>query len=68
MTTLTVARLASRFATPRKGLFRYIDLYRQRRALASMDKAQLMDLGLTREEAEIEAARPIWDAPQHWFR
>ncbi|MEM7471569.1 MAG: DUF1127 domain-containing protein [Pseudomonadota bacterium] len=47
---------------------RYVDLYRQRRALAAMDKAQLMDLGLTREEADIEAARPVWDAPQHWLR
>lgn len=68
MTDWIIARPASRFAAPRNGLMRYVDLYRQRRALAAMDKAQLMDLGLTREEADIEAARPVWDAPQHWLR
>jgi uncharacterized protein YjiS (DUF1127 family) len=44
----------------------YIDLYRQRRALAGLDDARLADLGLSRDEAETEANRPIWDAPVHW--
>lgn len=50
----------------RIGLMSYFDLYRQRRALAAMDDHQLRDLGLTRVEAQAEAARPLWDAPVHW--
>lgn len=45
---------------------RYLDLYRQRRALASLDEAALLDIGLTRDIAAKEAARPMWDAPDHW--
>ena len=41
-------------------------LYRQRRALAALDADQLDDLGLTRTQAETEAARPIWDIPNSW--
>ena len=44
----------------------YLALYRQRRALADMEPTQLEDLGLTRTEAQTEAARPFWDAPSHW--
>ena len=40
---------------------------RSRRALAQLDNAQLNDIGLTRAEAEAEARRPAWDAPEHWF-
>lgn len=43
-------------------------LYRQRQALARLDDAALMDIGLTRAEAEKEAKRPFWDAPAHWKR
>ena len=39
------------------------DLYRQRRALARLDDKALADIGLTREEAQIEANRPFWDIP-----
>jgi uncharacterized protein YjiS (DUF1127 family) len=28
----------------------------------------LRDLGITRAEADREAARPMWDAPGHWYR
>lgn len=57
-----------RFRGParRLGLMSYFDLYRQRRALAALDDHQLRDLGLTRAQAEAEAARPLWDAPAHW--
>lgn len=36
----------------------------QRRALATMDAEQLADIGLTREQAAREAARPFWDLPR----
>lgn len=43
-------------------------LYRQRRALRSLDARALTDLGLSRAEAEAEAARPVWDAPTNWVK
>lgn len=39
---------------------------RQRRALAALDAHSLRDLGLTRDQALAEAARPVWDVPPHW--
>lgn len=47
-------------------LTRRFDLWRQRRALGRLDEAALKDIGLTRREAETEARRPIWDAPESW--
>ena len=34
---------------------------RQRRALAMLDDTRLRDIGLTREQAEAEAAKPFWE-------
>jgi len=48
------------------GLNNAIALWHQRRALRSLDAAALFDIGLTRAEAEAEAKRPVWDAPQNW--
>ncbi|WP_235438913.1 DUF1127 domain-containing protein [Candidatus Rhodobacter oscarellae] len=41
-------------------------LFRQRHALNTLDDHALKDLGLTREQAEAEARRAVWDAPSHW--
>lgn len=41
-------------------------LHRQHQALLRLDDAMLRDIGLTRFEAETEANRPVWDAPNHW--
>jgi uncharacterized protein YjiS (DUF1127 family) len=35
---------------------------RQRRALATLDDQLLRDIGLTRPQAQTEAARPFWSA------
>ncbi|WP_170331735.1 DUF1127 domain-containing protein [Ruegeria arenilitoris] len=43
-----------------------LSLHRQRRTLARLDARALEDIGITREQAEAEAARPIWDAPEFW--
>ncbi len=43
-----------------------IALSRSRRALGSLDKAALDDIGLTESEAQIEARRPFWDLPCAW--
>ena len=50
------------------GLLDRIFLARQRRRLASLDDHILRDIGLTREEAQAEAAQPVWDVPAHWRR
>ena len=41
---------------------------RQRAALRKLDDAALHDLGLSRAQAESEAARPVWDVPARWRR
>jgi uncharacterized protein YjiS (DUF1127 family) len=41
---------------------------RQRQHLARIDSAALADIGLTRDDALSEAARPLWDVPVAWRR
>lgn len=43
-------------------------LSKSRQRLARLDDHLLRDIGLTRPEAEAEAARTPWDAPPHWRR
>lgn len=43
-----------------------LSLRRQRDRLADLDPHMLEDIGITRAQALTEAARPMWDAPQHW--
>ncbi|GGG64002.1 hypothetical protein GCM10011415_08110 [Salipiger pallidus] len=43
-------------------------LWQQRRRLPQLDDHLLRDMGITRAEAEAEAARKPWDAPRHWSR
>ncbi len=47
-------------------LLAMLALRAQRRKLATLDAAQLRDLGLTPAQAAAEAARPVWDVPAHW--
>ncbi|MFC3059737.1 DUF1127 domain-containing protein [Paenirhodobacter populi] len=42
-------------------------LRRQRLSLAQLDAHLLDDIGVEWSEAKAEAARRLWDAPQHWF-
>ena len=48
------------------GLRTLLALWTQRRALAQLDDRALADIGLTRAEAQAEAARPVWDVPATW--
>ncbi len=41
---------------------------RQRNALKNLDDRALSDLGLSRDQAEAEASKPIWDVPASWRR
>ncbi len=43
-------------------------VYRQRQKLARLSDELLRDIGLTSQDAQHEAARPIWDAPGPWTR
>ena len=43
-------------------------LWQQRQQLKRLDDAALRDIGISRAQAEIEANRPIWDAPVSWTR
>ncbi|RMH51121.1 MAG: DUF1127 domain-containing protein [Alphaproteobacteria bacterium] len=44
-------------------LFAWIDVASQRRRLAELDERMLRDIGISREAARAEAARPFWDLP-----
>ncbi len=50
----------------RFSIWNLLRLHRQRRSLAQMDTAALEDMGITRREAQIEAARPFWQMPHNW--
>ncbi|WP_424831179.1 DUF1127 domain-containing protein [Ruegeria sp.] len=55
--------------TRKGGIFRrLLSLSKQRRDLARLDDRALEDIGVTRAEARAEAARPLWDAPNHWLK
>lgn len=45
-----------------------LDLQRSRRALARLDKDALRDIGISKAEADKEAQKPFWDAPEHWIK
>ena len=49
-------------------VFTMLAFHRERQSLARLDDAMLRDIGVSREEAQREAARPIWDAPGRWFQ
>lgn len=38
---------------------------RERQLLATLDDRMLKDIGLTRADANLEAARPSWDVPSY---
>lgn len=50
------------------GIWRLAGIARQRRALAHLEDHILNDIGVSREQARAEAARPFWDAPANWFK
>lgn len=58
--------------SPRASVFSKLSqahaVWRQRQSLKSLDSAALRDIGVTREQAQAEADRPVWDAPSNWLR
>lgn len=57
---------------PRRGfsvvrlVMQAIALRYQRKRLTRLTDEQLHDIGLTRDQAIAEAARPVWDVPAGW--
>ena len=67
----TIRLVQVTYRTGGSALARFVQVYagwQQRKRLATLDDASLRDIGLTRHEAEAEAARPIWNAPDQWLR
>ncbi|WP_193142576.1 MULTISPECIES: DUF1127 domain-containing protein [unclassified Meridianimarinicoccus] len=65
--TCALPRQSRRLSLP--GLFQAVRAaHRQRRALQQLDDRMLADVGITRAQAEQEAARLVWDAPAHWLQ
>lgn len=48
--------------TRRLPLILWVQRARQRRVLREMEDWQLADIGISREQAEREAAKPFWQA------
>ena len=45
-----------------------LEMQRSRGSLARLDAKALRDIGLSPADANREAQRPIWDAPDHWLK
>ena len=48
-------------------VFRRIRMQHSRQRLAQLDARALRDIGLSPAQANREAEKPIWDAPDHWL-
>ncbi|WP_170331580.1 DUF1127 domain-containing protein [Ruegeria arenilitoris] len=69
MTQVAVSKkCAHRKPSKGLGLWTLLGLARQRRSLAKLDDRALEDIGVSRAEADTEAARPFWDAPVNWHK
>lgn len=63
---VTKVQSADRFVGILSRLHFAMILRAERKQLAGFDAARLADIGLTRAQADAEAARPIWDVPHRW--
>ncbi|MEM9220887.1 MAG: DUF1127 domain-containing protein [Pseudomonadota bacterium] len=52
-----------RFVMRRIGL--WLTLWSERRTLATLDRRMLSDIGLTADDAALEASRTMWDVPRN---
>lgn len=48
-------------------LLRVDTAYRHQHSLANLSDAQLRDIGLTRDQIDKMAQKPVWNAPFHWM-
>lgn len=45
---------------------RWAALSKGRRALLTLDRSQLEDIGVSKDEAMEEGRKPVWDVPRNW--
>ncbi len=45
-----------------------VGVHRQRKTLENLDDHMLHDIGISRQDAKIEAKKPVWDVPRHWSK
>ena len=64
--TLIRPQIAASRARP--SLTQMLAVWKQRRQLRNMDARTLDDLGITRQDAMIEANQPVWNVPMHWLK
>ncbi|NIZ60143.1 hypothetical protein DL239_04025 [Sedimentitalea sp. CY04] len=48
------------------GIAARLAVWKQRRVLKALSDSALEDIGLTRRQADAEARRTFWDAPDTW--
>ncbi|MEP5760129.1 MAG: DUF1127 domain-containing protein [Litoreibacter sp.] len=66
--TLAFALFRGAFRNIQLNPGKFLSVARQRRDLAQLDGHQLLDINVTRGEADAEANRSFWDAPETWRR
>lgn len=62
----TLHTIRTTVANPIVSIAAAIDVWRSRRALAHLDAHALDDIGVSRDRAAAEAAKPMWDVPANW--
>ena len=66
MTSIALRRATRRPAGLLQWLSAALAVRDSRTRLAELPDAVLADIGITREQARIEADRPLWDIPAWW--
>jgi uncharacterized protein YjiS (DUF1127 family) len=61
VTLIDTAMPRARFTLP---LGEWMQVSRERRALARLSDRELLDIGIDPQRARTEAARPFWDLPR----
>lgn len=51
-----------------RNVFNRLQMQQSRHRLGQLDTKALRDIGLSPAEANREAQKPIWDAPDHWLK
>ncbi len=49
-------------------VFKAFSIWRERQALSVLDAHLLHDIGVSRNDADVETKRSVWDAPNRWMR
>ncbi|KZY29126.1 MULTISPECIES: DUF1127 domain-containing protein [unclassified Oleiphilus] len=55
-----LTNLCLRFAKQLHSLAWRLEIHRQRKKLLQLSDAQLRDIGVSRQEAQLEASQPLW--------